>query len=211
VNRKNRLLLLLLMTVILIQGCSVARKAQKEKIQKYQRTLWIKKIDVYSCNKKRKIGKLDIRYISDSVMVVIVRNNAGMEGGRLYIYRDSVFAFNRVNKKYYVVELNGRKDYYGKELREIGNILLQKKYKISEKSVELQELNGKIELSIKKFKEEAKGYFVPAEFRGKLILKNGGYCFYGITDKIVTDQYVPVSMINYVNRYKRVGRINELM
>ena len=215
-NKKPGLLfLILLLNMLIIQDCSVFQKMQKVKTDGSKSTLWIKKIDLYNnCNKGQKIGKLDVRFIGDAVMVIIVRNSTGIEGGRLYLYKDSLYIFNRISKKYFVMGLMGKKDNdvsSGKELENIGSILLQHRYKNTRNVLKINELKGLAHVEILKFKEDNENNYVPEEFMIYILLKKRRYCFYGVVENIVKNFNVPVSLINFRGRYKKVKCINDII
>ncbi len=213
-NKYYKLLVLIFLNIAMLQSCSIFRNTQKIKGKDGKRTLWIKKTDLYACNKDRKLGKLDIRYIEDSVMVIIIRNNAGMEGGRLYLYKDRMFLFNRVRKTYFMTKINETdegKYNSGMTLNSMGNILLQTHSKITNRQVVLKEIGGKARFEILKFYEQNRKGNIPEKIKVYVLLRKQRFCIYCTAENIVTDQYVPVTLLKYQGRYKRVKKINDII
>jgi len=214
VKKYCKLLILILLNTAVLQSCSIFRKTQTVTVSGEKSTLWIKKTGLYSCNNGQKLGKLDIRYIEDSVMVIIIRNNTGIEGGRLYIFRDSMFLFNRISKKYMVTKLTGNGENRlasDNELRKLGTILLQKEYTITNREIILKEIKGIARIEILKFNKQSRKKFVPEKFKVNIQIERQRYCIYGTAENIVTDQYVPVALIKYQGKYKKVRRIHDIV
>ena len=215
-NRTGRYLAILFLFISLTTGCSIFRKAGKSKNKSLRPTVWLKKVDLYSCNKSKRIGKIDIRYAEDSVLVIIVRNNTGLEGGRIYIYEDTLFAFNRVNKKYFkgpLDELTGDQGTNNNALKQLGKLFYNHGNTKGQLHYFSRKLKTYMEVDINKFRKLNNGYFIPEEFKTVIRVKNSAYCIYSECDinNIVSDQNIPLGMINYKGRYSRKRSINEIM
>ena len=215
-NRTGRYFTILAIFIFLLSGCSVFRKTGKTKKQSLEPTVWLKKVDLYSCNKSKKLGKIDIRYAEDSVLVIIVRNNTGIEGGRIYIYKDTLYAFNRINKKYFrgpLNELTGDQGKNSDDLKRLGEILYNHGYNSGQLSYSSKKLKTNVEIYVKKFRKINNEYYIPEKLKTVIRVKKSAYCIYSECDinNITSNQNIPVGMINYKGRYTRKKSINEIM
>ncbi len=125
---KKLVLIISVFTFIMIAGCSTkkavistssnyfsnndiynAYKSYSNKIEH----LWIKKIKgKFYYSGKREVFYAGIRAIKDSVIVVVLRNELGMEGYRLFIEKDSITFINRIEKSYSRVEKNKMREHF---------------------------------------------------------------------------------------------------
>ena len=197
----------LILILLLVPGCAVVRKTEKPGTKEIN-SLWIKKYELRDCSEDRIRGKAGVRYVKDSVILVTMRNRSGMEGGRIYVYRDSVFIFNRIKKVYYagkipdgiISEVKSEKD---NELLHRGR---QKKY------FEYDLGNGtRITIYVEKYSEVARKTYIPAEMTIKILYEEKNYCYRFTNAEIRVNEKMTVKRIVPGTRYKKVVKPDEVL
>ncbi len=194
-------------------GCSILRHAQRRKIEKRYTTVWLKSVNIYQCNNERRIGNIDLRYIKDSVLLVVLRNNMGLEGGRIYFYKDSLFLFNRINRTYYC----GKNFYFSniqtnkKQFNFVNSVFLQegKIKKIFE--VPGQYKANKIYIYIKSFEKTKTNIIIPVNFVLKYRIKESQNCFKAVVKDFVVNKYISVRKINFQGKYRKKTELSEVL
>ena len=171
--------------------------------------MWIKKYDVTACGATHVDGKIGIRYIRDSVVLVTLRNRSGLEGARIYIYKDTVFVYNRIKKTYYSDGLPKRvfrREGKNKHVNE----LLRKDSQKTYFEYELGQRN-RATIYIKKFKEVENGYYLPEELIIKVSYKGGSYCYHLMAPVYQINTPVNVKKINNSVKYRKVKNLDEVL
>ncbi len=197
----------LILTLFLIQGCAVVRKAEKPG-QKEITSLWIKKYELRDCSEERMLGKAGVRYLKDSVILVTMRNRSGMEGARIYVYKDSVFAFNRIKKVYFAGKIPA--GISEEEKRGKDNGLLRKGKQ--KKYFEYDLGNGtRITIYVGKYSEIARKTYIPEEMTVKILYEKRIYCYRFKNPEIKINEKISVRRIMPGTRYKRVAKADEVL
>ena len=174
----GKIIFVILLTGSIFGGCSPQRKAIKSGEGEI-RALWIKKYDLAYCGDNKAQGKIGIRYIRDSVLLVTIGNRSGMEGARIYVYRDSVFIYNRVKKTYYsvAVPFTLHKTPKEKDNKNKEQGLLRKDDQKKFFEYDLGEGN-RVAIYIEKYREIGKGYYIPEELKIKTRYEGKNYCYH---------------------------------
>jgi hypothetical protein len=209
VRRSVKAQLVLLMISLFIQGCSVARRTTtgtRETIT----SLWIKSFALTDCKGGEVIAKAGFRYIRDSVLLITMRNKSGIEGARFYIYKDSLFAYNRMKKTWYA----GKNTVGNKEIgirgERVKNDLIRRNTQKKYFEYTLGD-NNKISVYIEKYIPLAGKNYIPGKLKIKLLYQGRVYC-YGLLDPHVNVNVpVAVKRVKPGNRYKKVNTLNEVL
>jgi hypothetical protein len=204
------LLISLGIIVTLLLSCGTAHKTAKTKAENI-RTVWIKKFDIVDCKDEKMIGKAGIRYIKDSVLLMTLRNRSGMEGARMYVYKDSIFFFNRVKKNWFAERIVGDiKQEMMNGMKQAEELILrtgkQKKY------FEVN-MGGKnsVSLYVMRYKEIGKKIYMPEDITIKLMYRNNTYC-YRLKDPVyMVNEIFSVERIHPGKRYRKVMKLDEAL
>ena len=210
-KKSGKIIFVIVLTGLLFGGCSPQRKALKGGEGEI-RTLWIKKYDIAYCDDNKAHGRIGIRYIKDSVLLVTVRNKSGMEGARIYMYRDSVFIYNRVKKTYYseAVPLSLHKFPKEKDIKYKEQGLLRKDDQ--KKFFEYDLGKGKrVAIYIEKYREIGKGYYIPEEMKIRTRYEGENYCYHLSSPEYQINAAFSVKKISSGAKYKKVNRLDEVM
>ncbi len=182
-------------------------KSRGENIQ----TLWIKKYDLTPCENEKIQGKVGYRYIRDSVVMITLRNRSGMEGARIYIYRDSAFIYNRVNKTYFPVAITERvKEKQQAKIRDEGVGLLRRNEQRKYFEYYLGKGN-KIAFYVKKYLVVRKGYYIPGDVTIKALFEGRSYCYRLVAPVYQTNVPVNVKRMGSNSKYRKVRSLDEAL
>ena len=210
-KRMGKIIFVILLTGLIFGGCSSQRKPLKSGEGEI-RTLWVKKYDLAYCGDNKARGKIGIRYIKDSVLLVTMRNRSGMEGARIYLYRDSVFIYNRIKKTYYAesVPLSIYKSpkEEGKKNKEQG--LLRKNDQQKYFEFDLGKGN-RVAIYIKKYVGIGQGYYLPEEMNIKTRYEGKNYCYHLLNPEYQINTTFSVKKIGSGAKYQKVNRLDEVM
>ncbi len=193
---------------LLVQGCGSSGygKRTKQKAEEIE-TVWIKNLSLMDCREKNEDGKIGIRYIRDSVTVVIMRGKSGIEGGRIYIYRDSLFIFNRMKKKYLAEKIDDAGNYVmnGKEVQWIRKNTQKKYFEYTMMK------KGKIKIYVKEYHKINEHAYIPATMIVKVRWEGKDYCILLKGGKVQTNVKVNTGRIEPSNRYQRTHSIQDVL
>ncbi len=210
-KRIGKIILVILLTGLIFGGCSPQRKALKSGVGEI-RTLWVKKYDLAYCGDVKVQGKIGIRYIKDSVLLVTMRNRSGMEGARIYLYRDSVFIYNRVKKTYYAetvpLSLHKTRKEEDKKSKEQGLLRKDDQQKFFE--FDLGKGN-RVAIYIEKYIGIGQGYYIPGEMNIKTRYEGKNYCYHLLSPEYQINTAFSVKKISSGSKYKKVNRLDEVM
>ena len=196
--------------VATLVSCGTAHRTMRSQAEHIY-SVWIKKYDIVDCKEEKMIGKAGVRYIRDSVLLLTLRNRSGMEGARIYVYKDSIFVFNRIKKRWFAGSIpQVIKQEMGKGMKEKEEILLrtgkQKKYL----EFNLGEKNC-VSLYVKQYAEVGKKTYMPEDLTIKLLYKNRIYC-YRLRDPVyVVNEKISAGRIHPGKRYKKVMNLDEAL
>ncbi len=193
-----------------MQGCAVVRKTEKAEQEEIS-SLWIKKYDLRDCVENKIFGKAGIRYLKDSVILVTMRNRSGMEGARIYIYRDSIFAFNRIKKVYYSGKIPERinDEYKGtKKGKNKGVLRHDKQKKYFEYNLGKENV---IKMYVEKYAEVGRKTYIPEEMTVKILYEKRIYCYRFTDAEIRINEKVSVKRIVPGMKYKKVEKPDEVL
>lgn len=199
-----------LIVIMLLQGCGTTtrlKRAGNEEI----RTLWVKKYDIVDCGEGKIEGRAGIRFIKDSVLLLSLRNRSGLEGARVYVYRDSVFVFNRIKKTYYEGVIPGiikKEINKGKEEKNQGLMRAEKQKKYFE--YDLGDGN-RVSLYVQKYQEIGKKRYIPGDVTIKLLYRNRTYCYRLKEPEYVVNGKTVVNRLNPGRKYKKVNDLDEAL
>ena len=200
----------LIIMIFLLQGCGGARKAVISGNMEIK-TIWIKSLDLTTCNKQKILGKAGIRFIRDSVLFITLRNRSGMEGSRIYIYKDSIFVFNRINKTYYAEKIPGKTaENTGNERGKTESDLLRKDRQRKNFEYDLGSDN-RVTVDVRRYISISGNYYMPGDVIIKVYYKGEGYCYRITEPKITVNGAVSIKRIKPGGKYKKIKTLDEVL
>jgi len=196
-----------LIMLLCTQGCGGTKnvKSSGKTEEKEIENFWIRNVGVSTCEEGKSVGRLGIRYVRDSVVVLVLRNKTGMEGARIYIYQDKVYIFNRVKKKYYKGELDTKNTELGMSVGEF----LYRKNTIKKYFEFVMGKNNGVRVYVKGYRKVGKGY-VPDDMKIKMLWEGKVYCLKMNWKEIKENARINVARIDPEDNYVRVNKVNDV-